>query len=163
MGETIDIKTAEDQCDPITRNKDISKLYAYDGTTLLDPEEVAIPCGLIAKSVFNDTFSLSAFENFQSVITIDDSDIAWKSDVDYKFKNQDREDWDSVQWHDITDQHFIVWMRTAGLPSFRKLYGAIQNGLNADTYYLRIQNNYDVAAFGGSKKFVLSTTNLLGG
>lgn len=54
-------------------------------------------------------------------------------------------------------------MRTAGLPSFRKLYGVLKDGLEADTYYLRVQNNYDVSSFSGSKKFVLSTTNLLGG
>jgi len=25
----------------------------------------------------------------------------------------------------MKDEHFIVWMRTAGLPNFRKLYGNI--------------------------------------
>lgn len=54
-------------------------------------------------------------------------------------------------------------MRTAGLPSFRKLYGVIKDNLDAGTYYLRIENNYDVSSFEGSKKFVLSKTNLLGG
>jgi hypothetical protein len=29
----------------------------------------------------------------------------------------------------MTDEHFIVWMRTAGLPNFRKLWGRIDNGL----------------------------------
>lgn len=54
-------------------------------------------------------------------------------------------------------------MRTAGLPSFRKLYGVIKDDLHAGTYFLRISNNYDVSSFNGSKKFVLSKTNLLGG
>lgn len=91
MGESIDLEAAKDQCDPIIKNSDVGdELYAVDGITLLDPEAVAIPCGLIAKSVFNDTYELSNVEDFQSVLTIDDSDIAWKSDVDFKFKNQDR-------------------------------------------------------------------------
>lgn len=107
MGESIDLDTAEDHCDPIFKNKDIDKLYAVDGVTLLDPEAVAIPCGLIAKSVFNDTYELSNVQDFQSSLTIDDSDIAWKSDVDFKFKNQDREDWDTVQWHDISDRKYL--------------------------------------------------------
>jgi len=35
--------------------------------------------------------------------------------------------------------------------------------LTAGVYTLNIKNNYDVSSFNGSKKFVLSTTNLLGG
>jgi hypothetical protein len=54
-------------------------------------------------------------------------------------------------------------MRTAGLPNFRKLYGKLNEDLKAGSYTLSIKNNYNVASFGGSKHFVLSTTNFLGG
>ena len=54
-------------------------------------------------------------------------------------------------------------MRTAGLPNFRKLYGEIGEDLQAGDYSLQIKNLYDVSSFAGSKYFVLSTTNLLGG
>jgi hypothetical protein len=64
---------------------------------------------------------------------------------------------------DVTNEHFIVWMRTAGLPNFRKLWGRIEVPVTAGTYNLRINNTYDVSSFGGSKSFVLSTTNALGG
>ena len=30
----------------------------------------------------------------------------------------------------VTDEHFIVWMRTSSLPTFRKLYGKINGKLN---------------------------------
>lgn len=60
-------------------------------------------------------------------------------------------------------EHFIVWMRTAGLPNFRKLWGKIDTDLAAGTYSVGINNTYDVASFEGSKSFVLSTTNALGG
>ena len=60
-------------------------------------------------------------------------------------------------------EHFIVWMRTAGLPNFRKLYGKVTEDLMKGKYELRIGNNYNVNSFAGSKYFVLSTTNLLGG
>lgn len=32
--------------------------FSYDQYTLLVDEEIAVPCGLIAKSRFNDTFAL---------------------------------------------------------------------------------------------------------
>lgn len=54
-------------------------------------------------------------------------------------------------------------MRTAGLPTFRKLYAAIHDGLQETTYYLTVTNNYDVSGWDGSKRFVLSTSNSLGG
>jgi hypothetical protein len=54
-------------------------------------------------------------------------------------------------------------MRTAGLPNFRKLWGEIAEDLEKGDYTLKIKNLYDVSSFAGSKYFVLSTTNLLGG
>lgn len=54
-------------------------------------------------------------------------------------------------------------MRTAGLPNFRKLWGKIQTTLQPGTYYVKINNTYDVSSFEGKKSFVLSTTNALGG
>jgi hypothetical protein len=63
----------------------------------------------------------------------------------------------------MEEEHFIVWMRTAGLPNFRKLWGRIDTGLDAGNYYLMIDNQYQVSPFQGTKSFVLSTTNALGG
>jgi hypothetical protein len=54
-------------------------------------------------------------------------------------------------------------MRTAGLPSFRKLYGKIEGPLMPGDYTLLVKNSYDVTSFNGEKSFVLSTTNALGG
>ena len=59
-----------------------------------------------------------------------------------------------------------MWMRTAGLPNFRKLFGVIDIDLLPrvdEPYYLEVQNIYDVSSFNGQKSFVLSTTNSLGG
>ena len=55
-------------------------------------------------------------------------------------------------------------MRTAALPTFRKLYGRIETDIMAsDEITVVIQNNYNTYSFGGSKALVLSTTSWIGG
>ena len=55
-------------------------------------------------------------------------------------------------------------MRTAALPSFRKLYGRIEDDLDADdVLVVKLMNNYNTYSFGGKKKLILSTSNWLGG
>jgi len=57
-----------------------------------------------------------------------------------------------------------VWMRTAALPTFRKLYGKIEVDLNqGDLIDVTLENNYNTYSFNGKKKLVLSTTSWLGG
>ena len=64
----------------------------------------------------------------------------------------------------MTDEHFIVWMRPAALPNFRKLYGIIKSDIPANTNLTFIVNaSYPVQAFSGSKTLVLSTTSVIGG
>ena len=55
-----------------------------------------------------------------------------------KYKNFD--DYEKSQWLDMTNEHFLVWMRTAPLPQFRKLWGRIPNGLPTGKYVLQINN-----------------------
>jgi len=38
----------------------------------------------------------------------------------------------------MTNEHFMVWMRTAALPTFRKLWGRITTDLKAGTYIYTI-------------------------
>ena len=55
-------------------------------------------------------------------------------------------------------------MRTAALPTFRKLYGRIQVDLRAgELITVTMQNNYNTYSFGGKKALVLSTTSWIGG
>jgi len=61
-------------------------------------------------------------------------------------------------------EDLIVWMRTAALPTFRKLYGKIEVDLNqGDFIDVTLENNYNTYSFNGKKKLVLSTTSWLGG
>jgi len=77
----------------------------------------------------------------------------------------------------VTNEHFIVWMRNAGLPNFRKLYGKmyanseLNNNNNRDdnteTMYFQpgskiifdLDLNFEVASFGGTKALVISNLN----
>jgi hypothetical protein len=61
-------------------------------------------------------------------------------------------------------EDLIVWMRTAALPTFRKLYGRIHTDLKkGDTITVTLENNYNTYSFSGKKKLVLSTSTWLGG
>lgn len=131
-----------------------------------------VPCGLIAWSLFNDTYQFF----FESVeLNVNKKGISWKSDREHKFGK----DIYPYNFQNGTliggarldpliplseQEDLIVWMRTAALPTFRKLYGRIEVDLHANDYItVKIQNNYNVYSFGGKKSLVLSTTSWLGG
>ena len=105
MGNELSVSQLSD-CDPIITNSNLGKDKMSVSGEPLNPDDPAFPCGLVAKSYFNDTFDLwrknedvgncpepptTACTN----ITIDDSNIAWESDVKYKFKNLPVDDWES--------------------------------------------------------------------
>jgi len=119
-----------------------------------------LPCGLIAASVFNDTFVL---QSGNTIIPLKKEGIAWASDVQHKFKNPPSSAPGVRVIADFEDEDFIVWMRTAGLPDFKKLYRIIEQDLAPGDYTVTISNNYPVSAFNGRKSVVLSTTSWLGG
>ena len=99
--------------------------------------------------------------------------IAWSSDVEYKFKYVNisgRTDVTNIGYFgnilpDVNNEEFIVWMRTAGLPTFRKLNRKIQDMdfHQGDVISVLINNIYPVASFNGQKAIVFSTTTWLGG
>ena len=157
-GKTVSLKSIKDSgdCDPVITNDDMGVTKSITDKDL-DKDDVAVPCGLIAKSFFKDTFELK--DPNGNKIEIDSTDIAWKADRELKYKNGDRD----KQWIDMTDEHFIVWMRPSGLPNFRKLWGRIHKDLEPGDYKLIINNRFDVASFSGQKHFVLSNVNAFGG
>ncbi|XP_039060953.1 putative ALA-interacting subunit 4 [Hibiscus syriacus] len=131
-----------------------------------------VPCGLVAWSLFNDTYGFSLDSK---TIKVNKHDIAWKSDKDHKFgKDVYPKNFQSgglIGGAKLNSslplskqEDLMVWMRTAALPSFRKLYGRIEEDLPANKKIeVVIQNNYNTYSFGGKKKLVLSTTSWMGG
>lgn len=169
-GQYLDAKTikASGDCDPVVTNKEMGKTKSLSGKDL-NPGDVAVPCGLIAKSLFDDKFELfngNDTNNKSTQIEIDSKDIAWEADKKLKYKNIQNppkgKNWTDIQWTNIEDEHFIVWMRLAGLPNFRKLYGRVRQDLQG-FYSFKIDNNFEVSNFGGKKYIVISTVNAFGG
>ncbi|KAF7801454.1 ALA-interacting subunit 3-like [Senna tora] len=131
-----------------------------------------VPCGLIAWSLFNDTYKFSTKDKD---LLVNKKNIAWKSDQSSKFgsdvypKNFQAGGLiggaklnESIPLSEQED--LIVWMRTAALSTFRKLYGKIETDLEAnDEIQLVIENNYNTYSFNGKKKLVLSTATWIGG
>ncbi|XP_042433936.1 ALA-interacting subunit 1-like isoform X1 [Zingiber officinale] len=147
-------------------------------TSGCDPEKTTpdgspiLPCGLIAWSLFNDTYSFSIGNQN---LTVNKVGISWKSDRDHKFgdnvfprnfQNGTMKGGASLNESIPLSQQedLIVWMRTAALPTFRKPYGKIEQNLRVnETITVIIQNYYNTYSFSGKKKLVLSTSSWLGG
>lgn len=118
-------KTAQElltTCDPIIKVSDLweNQKYPYSQRNIdksekkqLDPDDPAIPCGLVAKSFFNDTFQLFKKNpdgsGNDTPITIKEDQIAWTSDKQYKFENLKNpslggsDKWEDLQWLDMKD------------------------------------------------------------
>jgi hypothetical protein len=218
-----------DGCEPLA-TRGCGAAVTIDGTSVAAASGAGqcsvYPCGLIAWSVFNDTFYQKdwATTGATSGCTTDTScvsvrrtgassdeqvpwtsdGIAWSSDKDKKFITTttavtpgdsssacttgscitmpydnfkyfkctggltDAQCAQATNVHkryaDVANEEFIVWMRTSGLPTFRKLHRIINTDLKkGDVVHFNINNVFPVAAFSGTKKIVLSTTTWIGG
>ena len=152
-----EMKNSQD-CDPAITNEDMGQTKSFLGNDLV-AGELAVPCGLIAKSFFNDKFTNWKINGKQ--FTPNENDIAWKADKELKYKNTNNL---NKQWINMTDEHFIVWMRPAGLPNFRKLWGRIEEEIKANSNVeVTIEDNFNVTSFNGKKYLILSTVNAFGG
>lgn len=175
-GDLEYFKSPGDTCEP----------YQYNSN-----DKPIVPCGSVANSMFNDTFKLYQIVNgAKKQVPFDGKGIAWWTDYNVKYRNPSVTPlknafngtvkpifWPKPAYDlDPTDpanngfinQDFLVWMRTAALPDFRKLYrriteGDYAEGLPAGNYSLEIAYNYPVLSFDGRKKVVLSNVSWMGG
>jgi hypothetical protein len=166
--------------------RSFAELDSSDGCTPLKGENRIpyYPCGLIANSMFNDTFTsperVGSNNQTAETYAMTNRGIAWESDKDlYKktsYKPQDvlpPRNWVKRFPKNYTDdnfpninewEEFQVWMRTAGLPTFSKL--ALRNdtlAMAAGTYRLNVTYNFEVVEFAGTKSLMISTRTVMGG
>nr|XP_006812327.1 PREDICTED: cell cycle control protein 50A-like [Saccoglossus kowalevskii] len=154
------------------------------------------PCGAISNSFFNDSISLTylgVHNNMNTPVPVKYNDIAWTTDKSTKFNNPSGYNhsvafegtYHPPNWHKFVyeldpddpdnngyeNEDFIVWMRTAALPYFRKLYRRIDHQTNSifehslpdGLYEANIQYAYPVTMFEGTKRIIISTSSWLGG
>ncbi|KAF8964095.1 cell cycle control protein [Flammula alnicola] len=150
------------------------------------------PCGLIANSLFNDTFSSPILLNPEGssdpsqTYNFSAQGIAWPGEAKKYTSNPVPGGY--ANYSDIVpppnwalrfpngytqenpppdlraDEHFQNWMRTAGLPTFTKLYGRNDSDkMQKGTYRIVIGLNFPVLPYKGTKSFVISTVSWIGG
>eukprot|EP00884_Botryococcus_braunii_P008318 jgi/Botrbrau1/17488/Bobra.0054s0071.2 len=161
--------TPASQCDPqqYIRGQQNSSLPNDGGI---------VPCGLIAWSFFNDTFAVSLQRGDTGTalpVVVDDSNIAWPYDANHLYGAVQPENYNveaGLRGGNTStmvlnkNQHWMVWMRPAAAPSFRKLWGVIHDDIPAGTIVrVDVQNRYNTYLFNGQKTFVLSTSSWVGG
>ncbi|KIK96733.1 hypothetical protein PAXRUDRAFT_137828 [Paxillus rubicundulus Ve08.2h10] len=173
QGQYVDYQSlSSSNCNPLAVTSDNKAIY---------------PCGLIANSVFNDT--ISGFRPMSDLSGASDynftqNGIAWPGEAKkYSATSGYVGKLDEIvpppNWAlrypnnysnedpppDLTqDEHFQNWMRTAGLPTFTKLYGRNDTAtLPAGQYQVQIYYNYPVQGFKGTKSLVISTVSWIGG
>ncbi|KAK8056626.1 ligand-effect modulator 3 family [Apiospora rasikravindrae] len=142
-------------------------------------QQAYYPCGLVANSLFNDTFAnpvklTTGNSNPNETYFMSQNNIAWASDKDLYGKPESLDyekfipppNW-QLQYpggHLKNDEHFMVWMRTAGLPTFSKLYMRSDNAtMGRGTYSLSIISNFRTDVFQGEKAVVITTRTVIGG
>jgi len=143
------------------------------------------PCGLIANSLFNDTFSnltlLDPPQGASSTYPLSERGIAWPGESKkYSSKPSNSTllvpppNWLTRYPNGYTpenpipdlaaDEHFQNWMRTAGLPTFSKLYGRNDDtDLIKGNYQILVDLNFPVRPYSGTKSIVISTVSWIGG
>lgn len=145
---------------PITENEDVgSSLSDFGNTVTLDDDEDAIPCGLAAKYVFQDTFSILDTSD-SSTVAIDTSSVALSVDKDSRFGNTDDL---TEQWYDMDLESFNVWMQIELFPTFSKLYGKVGQTLQKGrTYNVTVTYNDNYDEFDVERSIIFKNTSYLG-
>jgi len=169
-GEASSLEVIKDtvgqNCEPLSQNDDGVKYY---------------PCGLIANSLFNDTFAgLTAVNETTDDYEMTKKGIAWATNKNrfQKTKYKASEvapppNWIKMYPDGYTDenlpdistwQEFQNWMQTPGLSTFSKM--ALRNDddvLKEGTYEVVVGLHWPVTEFDGNKSIYLTTRSVIGG
>ncbi|PHH88974.1 hypothetical protein CDD83_6810 [Cordyceps sp. RAO-2017] len=167
-------------------NSKCTPLYGEDsGGGVMKPY---YPCGLIANSMFNDTFTSPELINPPGargaetrVYNMSVTGIAWDSDKalygptksnfsdvlpppNWRLRYPDNYTEDMPPPNLKEMEHFQVWMRTAGLPTFSKLYQRNDTDAMVSGRYRVVINDYfPTLEYHGTKSILITTRTVMGG
>ena len=116
-------------------------------------DDIANPCGLIAKTYVNDKFSGWNLNDVPLEEELEKEGIAYQSDIDTYVGVKDNEN---------LGEHFLVWMRPSPFSNPRKLWGRINKDIKRNSR-LEFSFNPDYNYNRGSRYIILSTRNIFGG
>ena len=153
-GEEVSKEDLEksNECDGALYNKD----FDFLDSDKYPEDDVAFPCGLIAKSFFRDNFTLWQMSGKEINVTTEE--IANKKDRD-DLSNVGLKD---SQWLDVTDEHFIIWKRISPFENPRKLWGKIEgDDISSGSNVIVTIDDKNYHSF--EKYIILSTRNVFGG
>lgn len=145
-----------EDCYPFFTNREANKTVSVENTSL-SPNAPVIPCGIAANTFFNDTFAMKNSKGVE--VYLNTTGISYESRTDYDIDDVDL----SKQWINMENEHFLNWMRLAGLSTFRKLWAHIDQDVEAGQYSIIIQNNYNITVYNAQKRIIIGTVSKLGG
>ena len=149
-GEQVSIEDLEKDCENSLYNGD------FEFISNLDPNGIAFPCGLKAKSFFQDV--IDTFKISGRIVDITREDLAYKSDIDSFSKVEN----DNSHWLDINNEQFMIWMRVSPFENPRKLWGKIEGvDIKKDSIITVTINQTNYKNF--DKYLIISTRNVFGG
>ncbi|GBG88599.1 hypothetical protein CBR_g48129 [Chara braunii] len=174
--ELLGLSVSRDSRERSCRPQDVVR--GVDGNPI-QPLTPIIPCGLIAWSRFNDSFSFGfsrgMISESSSPLNVIKEGISWISDRE-KFSNTPFVESEGNESESARierrfdgatlreDEDLMVWMRISPFSKFRKLWGKLDRTLReGDKLQVNISNQYNSYGFNGNKKLVLSTSGWLGG
>ncbi|KAL6859678.1 Lem3/Cdc50 [Trichoderma novae-zelandiae] len=166
-----------------------SKCTPLYGDTVDGVKKPYYPCGLIANSMFNDSYTSPELLNppggrgneTRTYLMENNTNIAWSSDRElYNPTTQAlSEILPPPNWRDrypngYTKENpppnlkeweaFQVWMRTAGLPTFSKLYQRNDTEAMAEgRYQIVIDDFFPTTEYRGTKSIIITTRTVMGG
>ncbi len=116
-------------------DNDTRRYKSFEGKDLTEMD-ISYPCGLIAKSMFNDTFNI--MNNSTINLNITRSGIANSFILNEIYDNN--KEYINKQWLSMKNEDFVIWNQMDTLPNIKKLYGIINNDMKG-TYYITINNS----------------------
>uniref|UniRef100_A0AC35U7Q9 Lem3/Cdc50 n=1 Tax=Rhabditophanes sp. KR3021 TaxID=114890 RepID=A0AC35U7Q9_9BILA len=173
---------------------EVSNLGNCESSTRDEQNNPIAPCGSVANTKFNDSFRiiLTDGKNIRKPLPLSGENILYRTDRLKKFKNPPHVEgnlcaafnntakpsyWefptcltgDNITGYGFENLDFIVWMKSAAFPIFRKPYRTLlqkpntifEKGMPVGLYDVNIEYNYPVIDYKATKKFIIATKGLI--